>query len=382
MGNRSVSLFETATLERAVFAAASDTDAGKLLAGYRTSSGEGGTTVVHDVPVFKAATFKDSMGIQRTWTTDHLAQMVFHFDMLRSRGILPNVPHRADHWGGVDNICGYIVGLRVADDLLLADLEFTDPDRLEKLRNGTYRSRSLEVGMYETNNEEVYYPVVIGLAFVDLPAVEGLYSSGNSPVHCFAAPGLNLTPPKETTTVFKFTLAGGAQTEDAAAAQAYITALEAQVAAHGAVKPFVFRIGGGEVADPAAVQAHIDAIEKATADAEVASRTAYVKALAEGDAPKIGAPMVEPLTTVALALDAAGFAQFKAGYDAAPALGILAKHGAQDGDKGKTDEDPRAAAFAIAKEQVEHLRRSGLSEEAIANTDPGKTVAAFAAAAA
>ncbi|MGE0342561.1 MAG: hypothetical protein AB7O86_05795 [Porticoccaceae bacterium] len=363
-------------MERAVFAAAS---ADSVIAGYSTSVNEAGNTVVHDVEVFKADTFKDSMGIQRTWTSDHLAQMVFHFDMLRSRGILPNVPHRADHWSGVDNIGGYIIGLRVSDDgtKLLADLEFTDPTRLEKLRNGTYRSRSLEVSMYETNNEEVYYPVVIGLAFVDLPAVEGLHSSGSTPVHCFSS-GITITPPKETS-VSKFKIANGVETEDPTAVQAYITALEAQ--AHAAPKVIAFKIAGAETTDPVAVQAHIEQLETAAADGIKAERVAFVKALAEGNAPKIGAPMVEPLTTVALALDAAAFAQFRAGYEAAPALGILAKHGVTDGDKGQVDENGADSALAVATETVAFMRRSGLSDEAISKTAAGIELARLTVAA-
>ena len=145
----------------------------------------GGKTIL-SVPVFRAGTFKDSMGDQHTWTIEHLSQMVFNFNMLRERGTLPNVPVRDQHksfFGSGGSVVGFVEGLRVegqdekGNALLVADLEITEPDAFGKIERGTWRSRSSEIGFYEDNDEAMYWPVFMGLAWVDLPAVEGLFES-------------------------------------------------------------------------------------------------------------------------------------------------------------------------------------------------------------
>lgn len=146
--------------------------------GHAMSKNADGTSRVTRMPVFKAGTFRDSWGDQQTWTQDHLRQMVDNFSLLKARDIFPNVPVRSDHSFSIDKVIGYVDGLSLSEDgnFLLADYTVTEPTAAEKIARGTYRSRSLEVGMFETNSGEMYYPVVFGFAFVDIPAVEGLHS--------------------------------------------------------------------------------------------------------------------------------------------------------------------------------------------------------------
>jgi hypothetical protein len=139
-------------------------------------------SVIQGVRVFRAGAFKDSLGRATKWSSAQLDQMIQNFNSLASQGIFKNVPVRKNHSKNVDDVVGYIQKLyRDTEQFLVADIEFTDPAGLEKWRNKTFRARSLEVGVYETNDGAKFYPSVLGLAFVDIPAVEGLYSQENEP---------------------------------------------------------------------------------------------------------------------------------------------------------------------------------------------------------
>ena len=80
---------------------------------WSVSDGANGNKILHDVPVFRAGTFRDSLGLQRTWDPEHLFQMVQNFEALRAKGILPNVPVRVDHSFSADKVIGWITGMRV-----------------------------------------------------------------------------------------------------------------------------------------------------------------------------------------------------------------------------------------------------------------------------
>lgn len=130
--------------------------------------------------IFRVGSFKNSAGESTKWTAADLRQMVENFHALRSNGIFPNIPVRENHGRDVREVVGYFTDLRVDGKFLVADLDLTEPTAAERYTRGTYRARSLEVGSYETNNGEVYYPTVMGLAFCDIPAVEGLYAAAVS----------------------------------------------------------------------------------------------------------------------------------------------------------------------------------------------------------
>src|SRR4051812_46957980 len=141
--------------------------------GYTIQDKDDGTGFVLKKKIFKAGTFADSVGVRRTWTAEHLALMVSNFNILRDGGIFPNVPVRADHRTSVMSLAGYFSGLSSDAEWLYQDIEFTEPEMFARFKRGTFRGASLEVGFYEDNGESLYWPVVLGSAFVDIPAVEG-----------------------------------------------------------------------------------------------------------------------------------------------------------------------------------------------------------------
>lgn len=133
-------------------------------------------TNMKNVEIFRVGSFH---GGRHTFNKKDLKEMVKNFHYMKVEGILPNVPVRADHpgflsGGSVDKIIGYFTDLRLRGEKLVADFQITEPDAQEKIKRGTYRSRSVEIGSYEDNSGDVYEPSIMGVAFVDLPAVEGL----------------------------------------------------------------------------------------------------------------------------------------------------------------------------------------------------------------
>jgi hypothetical protein len=144
-------------------------------------------TLVKNIEIFKAGTFK---GIE--FKVSGLDKMVANFHYLKEFNIFPNVPMRADHpsWmegGKIDKVGGYIADLRRVGTKLVADVRTTSADMLEKIQDGTYISRSAEIGMYEDNKGNIYNPILYGFAWVDIPAVEGL-----SPQFSFSKEAVNL----------------------------------------------------------------------------------------------------------------------------------------------------------------------------------------------
>ena len=144
-------------------------------------------TLVKDIEIFKAGTFK---GIE--FKTSALDKMVANFHYLKAFNIFPNVPMRADHpgfWsaGEVAKIGGYIEDAKRIGQKLVVDVRFTNKDMLSKVQDGSYISRSAEIGTYQDNNQVTYDPVLYGFAWVDIPAVEGL-----SPQFSFSKENVNL----------------------------------------------------------------------------------------------------------------------------------------------------------------------------------------------
>jgi hypothetical protein len=137
------------------------------------SSKEG--KLLKNVEVFKAGTYK---GIQ--FKPSALEKMVAHFYYLKAFGKFPNVPVRADHpalfgiGGVVDKVGGYIEELKKVGNKLVADFRITSQDMWDKIQEGSYISRSAEIGAYDDNDGTIYSPILFGVAWVDIPAVEGL----------------------------------------------------------------------------------------------------------------------------------------------------------------------------------------------------------------
>lgn len=300
--------------------------------------------------VFKTGPAKDSLGRPFDFTSAQLDELVSNFHALKDSGVFPNVPGRSDHSGSIEQVVAYCDNLYTDGTLLFVDIGFTQPLAVSQYGNGTYRARSAEIGPFETNAGETYYPVFLGFAFVDIPAVEGLYSK--QPVH-----GEPITP--EATPVAKFTI-NGIETEDAPAIQAHIDTLQAKVAAP--VVLHKFKVAGADTTDVVAVQARIDTLETSLVETANVARAAFVKSL--GDNKLIGAPQVASFTTLVASLDDEQFEAFKLSYaDAAP-LTVLTRHAAT-GNGGKVNSggtDPVADRIEVLETVVKMNKRAGMND--------------------
>lgn len=369
---------------------------------------EAGTYLVNGLRIFKSGTFKDSKGIERTWERSHLEQMVYHMNLLATAGLFKDVPMRSDHSKSVKDVVGYIkkVYLDPSDPTyLLGDVEFTEADAFQKWNRGTWRSRSLEVGMYETNDGALFWPVVMGLAWVDIGAVEGLHSrhdgqTVSQTVVDYAKE--NDVDPAEWERAANYAQAlqdweaavtYAAWVEAAEYAQAladweaaavYAQALQDQMV--GATPPgddadhqrppalATFRVNGGETQDFMAVQAHIDALEGFARETREANRADFVRSLVTDN--KIAAPQGDAMTNLVQTMTDEQFEAFRASYADAPSLALFQQHGQQDGGTPPPsgDEVTPLSEIEAAKEIVAQHRRSGMAAEKLYRTPSFRTL--------
>lgn len=339
--------------------------------------------IVHGMKVFRTGTHIDSLGRKATWTHAQLQQAVDHFNLLKADGILPNVPVREDHTTTVKDLVGWYSAVRLEGDFLVADIEFTEPNALAKYHRGTYRNKSIEIGTYETGDGQRYTPVVLGLAFVDIPAVEGLFRhpsapqgasgdqspaapanhqgasmSGNNsgPLATAASQEPAVTPPTPP--------AAPAAVEPPAPAPA-----PEPVATHQRPAVQTFRVNGTDVSDFAAVQNHITALETFRTESIESGRVGFVTALASAN--KIANAQVESFSKLVRTMDDAQFSEFKAGFDLQPANNLFAKHPTGGAGGDGTPADPasdRATEIEILKEIIAQHKRRGASDDDIAAT--------------
>lgn len=401
----------------------------KFQAGVAERTNANGNHVLVGLRVFRVGTFTDMFGFEHTWDDTHLDLMVLHFGLLRDSGIFPDVPVRADHGSSVRNVVGYYESLyRDPEDnqFLSADIEFTEPDAYEKWQRRTWRSRSIEIGMYETNDSRSYWPVVMGLAFVDIPAVEGLHGRQGSKFHFSQALQDN-----EENNMHKTAEEWAKDPQGWAAAAVYAQwvvaanfaqacenwekavnyakALEDEAAAqnppappappapgvvppapHAAPpaapptsaqpQPMAFRVNGSQTSDFSTVQAHIDGLEQFAKETREAGRQAFVEKLATDN--KIAASQVAGLMAHALSLNDQQFMSFRASYDAAPALSIFGQQVQQDttpGDPGTggPSQPTTAQEIETLKGIVQQHRYTGVSEEDLAKKSSYKRLVAL-----
>jgi hypothetical protein len=341
---------------------------------------------VTGLPVFRSGTFRDSMGWENTWEDIHMHQIVANFDVLRNSGTFADVPVRAGHpeiFGNpLKDLIGYFTGLRAASAVnpvdgvtytyLLADLDILDVTAQTNIENGLWRNRSSEIGFYSANNGAEYWPVMAGVAYVDIPAVEGLNFS--------KFPGVG--------TQFSIISDDGIKEVGPVGDDKDNQGTVVPAQNHGAppVQPapapaptlFQFNLAGQPTTDYAAVQTHITELEKTNGElatfateTKKAGRVDFVKGLVRDN--KILAAQEPALVEHATGLTDEQFAGFKAIYELAPTQPLLGQHQVAPGSGGtpepKSPED----------EQVESARRiynrhvlSGMSAENLAKTDSGK----------
>jgi hypothetical protein len=296
--------------------------------------------IVEDLPVFRSGTFRDSMGYQHTWESIHMDQMAAHFKLLKDRHIFEDVPTRKGHPGfltnAIDEVIGYHTALRTEtrnnpvsgeDEVyLLATFEVMDPDAIGKISSGLWRNVSAEVGSYLSNNETEFWPVYQGVAYVDIPAVEGLKSFNNH-----NGVGKTFSLMLDTDKEDAVTAPNLPNPNPAPPAAGPVTPTD--LAYHGRAN-FTFSIGGRQTNDFSQVQAHITQMEAqnstyaaAAAEAKIANRKDYIKGLAEGATPKILASQIPNIEGYALKMDDESWTAFQAAHDGMPALSSVSQHG-------------------------------------------------------
>lgn len=327
-----------------------------------------GRATLTGLRVFRTGSFVDAYGFESTYTREHLQEMVDHARLLAD--VFPNVPFRADHSRSVNNVVGYITKQYLDGDYLVVDMEFTEPDAAAKWERGTYRARSSEIGFYDTNDGAIYYPVLLGVAFVDIPAVEKLYSkdqggsSDEPPTRYFteAIQPMNTSNPAQ----IQVDTAPAQRPPDANVTVALelkpAAAPEAALAAEAKPQTFSF---GGRTLTAAEVQAELDRIAIAEKEQFNAARAAFARSLVDQN--KLGAPQLDAMAELAQSLDPDQFSKLQAVFAGAPALSILANHGDgisnPDGHKG----EPTEAEREIAKLEgiVAFHRRSGMDPKVL-----------------
>lgn len=385
-------------------------------------------TGVQGLRIFKTGKLKDSKGREREWSREDLSDMVANFTLLRDSNILPNVPVRENHSRDVRQIGGYFAALRVSttpDDkgkyFLEADIEFTEPEMQSRYDRGTYRNRSIEIGAYETNTGEVYFPVVLGLAFCDIPAVEGLYAAALSAYESDEKPEFVVyasdngadasgnTPAPKTDATFDRVVADlqevlqGMQNPDAQnAVQKVIQAVEAlkgattQTAvpaptnASGAEMPetFKFALDGTEIEIVGDEQTRKVIETLATHNATLTTQVQEFQTAAETAAEnvrvsavdtwlndkKILPAQVEGMKAYVKTLTDEQFTAHSALVAGTPDLAFTGDHANTGGDN---DASKNEATIRTHRQTYEMLKFSGLTADKLAESKPAKALAAL-----
>lgn len=352
---------------------------------------DNGNLAVQRMAVFRTGTFRDSMGEQFTYEDIHIRQMLANFEYLKSNKLFENVPVRDGHKSflvsdieGNGKVVGWHTSLTTENlqaphedekyDYVFADFEFTEPDAAAKFERGTWRNRSAEIGMYRTNAEADFWPVYMGVAFVDIPAVEGLnFSSSNG-----ASDG-----PKFFVMKDKEKSVGDTQPQVVGQVPAPGTQAPAQHSAPaGGGLPFdptphVFAVNGLQVTDYTAVQAHINVLERFRADVQEQARKDFVSGLATAN--KIAASQIPSTEKFAIGLSPEMFEQWKGTWEQAPAQAVFGQHGnavTNPDNAAQQQADPKEEQYKIWHATVAQFKSAGLKVEAIKNTASYKNLIA------
>lgn len=315
------------------------------------------------VPVFRSGTFRDSMGDQMTWESLHMDQMKFNFEHLFTNGAFSDVPVRNGHPGFFDNgspdsVVGYHDALYTEERInktdgqkytyLLADYTIMDPSAIEKINLGLWRNRSAEVGRFTTNAEASFWPTYQGVAYVDIPAVQGLndfakaHQSSNYSITLEENDVTTATPTAPVVAALVAPVATNVAPTPVTDPAPVLTAEQERlielgrkaesdnlVGAHSAsTSGFQFKVNGSEVKDFSAVQRHIETLETAQATLDAKARTDFVSGLAATG--QITQPRVETLSVYASSLSGAQFGEWKKTWDDVPQSAILQTYGQQD----------------------------------------------------
>lgn len=317
---------------------------------------DGTDLIVRGLKVFKVGAFKNSRGQRNDWTPERLQHAVDNFNTLRRTRVFPDVPVRIDHTSSMRDVVGYFHELHFDGQYLLADILFTKRSAYDEYSAGHLRNVSLEIGQYETNDEVLYDDVVQGLAFVDIPAVEGLHqrASGDDDMAGQAQTETPVEPdPVEPDPV----------EPDPVEPDPEPVGEKVDTHARSAVQ--TFRVNGAETSDLASVQGHIDALEKFRNDMRSTLRDSFVEDLVTQG--KILGPQAENFKAHAASLSDTQFEAFRTMYDGMPAHNLLAKHDTTT-DPAVAGAQDAADELAIAKEVIQQFKRANRPQEFIERT--------------
>jgi hypothetical protein len=331
-----------------------------LGAGVSLEESEDGSALLKGLKIFRTGVLSDSMGRKREWTHDDLDAAVENFSILRDE--LPNVPLRVGHNRNPDSVIGYYSAIRREGDYLVGDFEVTEPEAVRKIKRKTYRSRSMEIGAFESDQHGTCWPVAMGLAFVDIPAVSRLYENPvtGREFHVIT-PGDHSMSNQPNPDLYAAYYAQG------------LADAQTQFAANPPAPP-EFSCFGAKTTDPAAVQAHIEALETFQKQSVEAARKSFVdKLVAEN---KILAPQKEHFESLALGMSSEQFELFQKGYEGAASLPLVSQFDATGGgdaygasSAGGANGAGNAVLDRISVIQATHQfhRDGGMKEDAIRN---------------
>jgi hypothetical protein len=357
--------------------------------------------------IFKPGTFTDMFGRETTWVSEDMQRIAANFADLKGREIFPNVPMRVDHSSSVRNIVAYFDNVQydAVDGFLKGDITFVDPAEFAHYQNGKYRNRSIEVGTYVTNQGTELAPVMYGCAFVDIPAVEGLFrkelnmsQQQGDPTPTSTEQGDNGAPsvsPEPTAdpqgnpattgdapTDDQQRAAGTAQGGNAGQSTEPPATMGTSQSAGGQMHKFM--IAGREVTDPNEVQACLSRQEAelivlrgVVSASQKAAKDSWVEQLVKDN--KIMAPQKDAFRAHIETLDEQAYASFRVIYDSAPPSNLFARH---DTDGGATGTGaPTNNEKAILEAQVERMPAMGMTREQIEKSDQFKRLQALTTAA-
>lgn len=365
---------------------------------FAKKNGEPDILLVTGVPVFRAGTFRDSWGEQSTWSEEDLQMMVDNYTKLRDDFLFEDVPVRDGHPSflmgltpGAGEVVGHHNDLRMEKlesrdgntyPYLVADFEISEPHAAGKIQRRTWRNRSSEIGAYRTNAEVEYAPVYMGVAYVDIPAVEGLNVNGHrkfsreSGNRFFTMAGRDFsvsdsdknppgtgtppTQPSPTTPPAPTPTTPPTTPPTSPPAPGVPAPGVTPPVQHAAPSQYTeFRVNGQPTTDFAAVQRHITALEGFQKETIEQGRKDFVAKLASDN--KILAAAIPSTEVFALGLQPEQFTAWKATWDVAPGNPALAKHGQQSG--GTPGMNSRDDRIEVLKEQVAQHSRTGMSQE-------------------
>lgn len=326
--------------------------------------------VVKNIAIFRSGSFKDSWGDTHTYSKFEMDSFARNFSHLSDNSIFDPVV-RAGHPGMTNDrlasVIGYIRNIEVENrqslqgvsyDYLIAELEIIDKDAIEKIKSGLWNKRSAEIGAFEDNDNNIYAPAVLGVAYVDVPAVQWLDWSKNHDtdnIQLFDKEGLEEMTGMPKVHVFHI---GGNDTSEFSRVQDYITNIEAKFAA-----------ASGEIStlktENESLKTTNDALAEFKKEALSTARHSYIDSLAaSGKILETG--KTEAYAMVDMFTEEQFTAYKKVMGDAAPNP-IFGAYGNQEQDENKVP-DEKADEISVYKSVIQDLRGVGRSIDSIKKT--------------